>query len=442
MKYKEFFHNVPEAIFVVDPSMRITYVSGAFELITGIKKRKIIGNYCKDILKSDSCDKHCELKKVMKSGSKSFYNIEYISPEGGRLSPVSFNVAPVKDKGGKVIYGIASFRLINDQENLDDYINEKSVFEGIVSKNQRMHSIFKDIKSYAKSDQNVLILGKTGTGKNLVAKAIHKLGNRSEKPLSIIEINTIPDTLIESELFGHKKGSFTGAHTDRIGRFEMADGSTVLIDEIGDLPFNLQTKILRVIEEKVVFPIGCNKPRKVDVRIISATNKNLAKMVEEGTFREDLFYRLSSLVIELPKLSERKEDIGLLVRYFIRELDKKSNRKVHITPEVIKIYESHDYHGNVRQLENFVTNSYNACNGSTINLSHLPEALSDHDDISFTNKNQNKIHTLIEYEKEHILDALIVKNWDMEQTAMLLGVQKRTLYRKITKYGLLSVKIN
>ncbi|GAB5046248.1 sigma-54-dependent transcriptional regulator [Thermodesulfovibrio sp. TK110] len=315
---------------------------------------------------------------------------------------------------------------------------EKSVspFPEIIGKSRAMQEVFYIMQMVSESNANVLITGESGTGKELVARAIHKKSLRNTKPFIIIDCTTIPEALLESELFGHEKGAFTGAIERKIGLLEIANEGTVFLDEIGELPMSLQKKLLRFLQEKEIQRIGSTKRIKVDVRVISATNRELEKLVKEGTFREDLYWRLNVVRINLPPLRERKEDIPLLVNYFLCKYSKENNKPIpQIDPEVMNALITYDWHGNVRELANVIERAVVLSPSGIISMKYLPRRIQEKSGWTFSKENSLN---LLEFEKSLILKALNSTGWNQTKAAQILGISRKQLRTKMKNHGLLS----
>ncbi|MGB9823074.1 MULTISPECIES: sigma-54-dependent transcriptional regulator [Thermodesulfovibrio] len=314
---------------------------------------------------------------------------------------------------------------------------EKSVspFPEIIGKSKAMQEVFYIMQMVSESNANVLITGESGTGKELVARAIHKKSPRNTKPFIIIDCTTIPEALLESELFGHEKGAFTGALDRKIGLFEIANEGTVFLDEIGELSMSLQKKLLRFLQEKEIQRIGSNTRIKVDVRIISATNRNLEKLVKEGTFREDLYWRLNVVRINLPPLRERKEDIPLLVNHFLNKYSRENNKPIpQLDPEIMNALINYDWHGNVRELANVIERAVVLSPSGIISMKHLPRRIQEQS--GWTSLKENSLN-LLEVEKSLILKALNSTGWNQTKTAQILGISRKQLRTKMKNHGLL-----
>jgi len=355
----------------------------------------------------------------------------YIVNSEGDVLPISISTALLKDADGNIIGGVETFRDISEIEELRKTIESTYTFQDIVSKNKRMREIFSLMPDIAESDSSVLIEGPSGTGKELVARAIHNLSGRDEHPLITINCAALPDNLLESELFGYKAGAFTDAKRDKPGKIALADGGSIFLDEIGELSPNVQVKLLRFLQNREYEPLGGVRSEKADVRIIAATNKKLHEEVKSGDFRDDLYYRLNVIAITLPALQERTEDIPLLIKHFIRRFNILKGKNIEgVSDEVMNVLMAHDYPGNIRELENIIEHAFVLCKESYIQLSHLPAHFRKRE-IPF-----EKTVTLEEFEKLYISITLEKNSWNRNKTADELGIDKSTLWRKIKKYDL------
>jgi transcriptional regulator with GAF, ATPase, and Fis domain len=329
------------------------------------------------------------------------------------------------------------FNIVFEQvTELLSQVEARQLFPQIVGQSKSMRGIFNQIMKIASTDSTVLILGETGTGKELITKSIFEHSRRKEKPFVAINCAAIPESLLESELFGHEKGAFTGANAKKPGKFEIADAGTIFMDEIGDMPLETQAKILRVIQEGRIDRVGGVRPIKVNVRFIAAANKDLSKMVEAGMFRRDLFFRLNVFTIHLPPLRDRKEDIPLLVEQFLKQLKK----NLDVSSESMQLFMAHDWPGNVRELKNAVE-SASVFAKDVIKPVHLPSAITN----KFGNtgkekpvipKNQDLDHRLKEMEKGIIIEALTRTQGVQKQAARLLGIKERSLWHRVKKFGI------
>jgi two-component system response regulator PilR (NtrC family) len=307
----------------------------------------------------------------------------------------------------------------------------------IVGKSPAMARIHETIATVAGTDSTVLITGKSGTGKELVARSIHYHSRRRERAFVAVNCGAIPETLIESELFGHKRGSFTGAVTDKIGYFKAAEGGTLFLDEVSEMPVNLQVKLLRAIEQREITPVGTSSPLSIDTRFLASTNRELQKEVEAGRFREDLYYRLNVVEIHLPPLAERKEDIPLLVDHFISRYRTELRKNVQgIDAQVMRSLLNHVWKGEVRELSNIIERAMIFCKGEFITMADLPEFFLDSPRVEFPDDSKSLQQAMNELEKAYIERVLRKHNFDKERTATMLGISLPTLYRRIKELGI------
>jgi len=320
--------------------------------------------------------------------------------------------------------------LVVENLSLRQRLEDRYRFENIITKSSKMQRMIELIKVVAKSNATVLITGESGTGKELVARAIHSQSHRQSKPFVAVSCAALPESLLESELFGHEKGSFTGAYARKKGKFEFANGGTLFLDEIGEMSANIQVHLLRVLEEKEFSRVGGNEPIKVDVRVVSATNRDLRKAIEKGEFREDLYYRLNVVPIELPPLRERKEDIPLLAQHFLNKFALENKKEVsEFSPEATEFLLGYDWPGNVRELENAIERAAILAKDSLITIADLPQENMSLARSTMPEKN------LREVEKEHILDVLGETGGNYSEAARLLGITRMTLYKKAREYS-------
>jgi len=317
-------------------------------------------------------------------------------------------------------------------------VDEKYGFEGLVGHSAAVLRILDSVRRIAPTDLPVLLLGESGTGKDLLANAIHANSRRAERRFVAINCAGLSETLLEDELFGHVKGAYTGAAGDRPGRFEYADGGTLFLDEVGDMPLAMQAKLLRVLENGEVVRVGSNDPIRVNVRVLSATNTNLARRVEQKEFREDLYFRIKGATVEIPPLRERREDIPLLIEHFIRKTNAAHGTKVKgITPEARRVLTAHAWPGNVRELRNVVENMVVLAAGERLGVEDLPDEMHRRpEEIASAQLGQLAGISIEEAEKELIRNTLKMVGGNREQAARILGIGERTLYRKIKEYGL------
>ena len=426
--------SISDGVFTVDHEWRITSFNRAAEEITGYSRSEAIGRHCWDIFCSNMCECDCALRKTMSNGN-SYVNISaYIINRWKKRIPISISTALLYNDDGKILGGVETFRDNSVVEELRKELDGSFKQGDMVSRSPLMKQIFAVMPKIAKSDSTVLIEGDTGTGKEILAKALHELSMRREKQFVAINCGALPDTLLESELFGYKAGAFTDAAKDKPGYFTLADGGTILLDEIGETSPAFQVKLLRVLEEREFTPLGGVKKQSVNVRILTATNRDLEAMIEQGRFRHDLFYRINIVRLRLPPLRKRKEDIPLLVDRFIYKLNKLQSKSITgVDREALNWLMSYDYPGNIRQLENIIEHAFILCSHGEIGIQHLPGYLAvTSPSIASSPASIHALRKLTE--EEAILKALQRNGFNRLAAAKELGMHKTTLFRKIKKY--------
>lgn len=431
--------SVADGVFTVDRNWCITSFNKAAQKITGVPVKEAVGSSCCDVFRASICETNCALRQTMETGKPIINKAIYIISASGKKIPISISTALLKDKNNKVIGGVETFRDLSMVEQLRKELRERYTFEDIISKSPSMEHIFDTLPMIANSDSTVLIVGESGTGKELLARAIHNLSYRHNKPFVIVNCGALPDTLLESELFGYKAGAFTDAKKDKPGRFTLARNGTIFLDEIGDISPALQVKLLRVLQDKTYEPLGSVQSYESKARILVATNKNLFQLVKEGNFRQDLYYRINVVKIEIPPLRQRKEDISLLVEHFINKFNKLKGKEIAgVSPDAMKILMNHNYPGNVRELENIIEHAFAISSESLITPPQLPEEI-----VQIESKPpQEGYSTLDQLQKQFILNALERNEWNRYRTAKELGMHKTTLYRKISKLGIELPKVD
>ncbi len=442
---KIILESISDGVFTIDHNWKITSFNHAAEKITGISREEAIGSHCWEVFRSNMCEKDCALKKTMDQGKSFISSSAYIINSEQKRIPITVSTSLLIDKNGNVLGGVETFRDQSLEEELRKELSTRFQMEDMLSRSPLMKKIFHILPQIAKSTSTILIQGETGTGKELMAKAVHNLSLRRDKPFIAINCGALPDTLLESELFGHKAGAFTGAEKNRPGRFAAAKGGSIFLDEIGETSSAFQVKLLRVLQEHEFIPLGGIKPVKTDVRIIAATNKNLADMVALGKFRQDLFYRINVIQIELPPLRERMEDIPLLVERFITKLNRIHGKSIPgINEKVMHILMHHDFPGNIRELENIIEHAFVLCSHGKITPDHLPSALyksiSTEPESNYTScgpdMNQRINNPIQSAEISTIMNVLEKHNFNRQAAAEELGIHKTTLFRKIKKFNL------
>ncbi|OGV69730.1 MAG: Fis family transcriptional regulator [Lentisphaerae bacterium RIFOXYA12_FULL_48_11] len=429
--------SISDGVFTVDTEWRITSFNRAAEIITGIRREEAIGKPCSEVFRASMCEADCALRHTVKTGKPIINKSAFIvTAEGGRI-PISVSTAILTDETGQLIGGAETFRDLSLVEELRKELEGRFQVGDLVSRSAAMQRIFDVLPQVAASDATVLIHGETGTGKELLARAIHNLSPRKNNPFVPINCGALPDTLLESELFGYVKGAFTGAGKDKPGRFALAEGGTVFLDEIGDISSALQVRLLRVLQEKTYEPLGGTKLLHANVRIIAATHRDLSAQIRKGIFREDLFYRLNVVKLELPPLRKRKEDIPLLVEHFIARFNRRQDKSVAgVTADVMTILMAHDYPGNVRELENFIERAFVLCGEGRIQRIHLPPELSGRVSVPSIPVGDTMAAQSRAAEEQAIRKALEDHGFNRLAAARALGLHKSTLFRKIKAFGI------
>jgi PAS domain S-box-containing protein len=432
--------SVNEGVFTVDLDWRITAFNKAAERITGVARELAIGSPCCDVFRADICETNCALRRTMTSGQPVVNATAHIVNQQGQRVPIRISTALLMDDQGVVVGGVETFQDLTQVEQLQKELQAKYTFEDIIGRSPAMMRLFEILPQISASSSTVLIEGSSGTGKELFARAIHNLSPRKRKRFVAVNCAALPDTLLESELFGHKAGAFTDAKRDKPGRFALADGGTIFLDEIGDISPAMQVRLLRVLQERVIEPLGGVQTIPVDVRIVAATNKDLAALVRTGVFREDLYYRIRVIHLKLPSLSQRREDIPLLVHHLIARFNHLQGKDIaNVSDEVMARLMEHDYPGNVRELENIIEQAFVLCRGSVIELNHLPPELRP---ATTAGRDESHPMSLRAMERFLISETLQRRNGNRKRAARDLGINISTLYRKIKALRIESLEID
>ena len=430
-RFEAVLTSISDGVFTIDMNGLITCFNRAAEEITGFSREQALGQPCQTIFRSDICKDACVLRYTMDTKTPVVDLVVHIRSAQGDEIPVSVSTALFRDKTGAVMGGVETFRDLRQVEELRARVKERHRVGDIVTKSEQMRQLLDVLPTIAESDSTVLVTGESGTGKELVARAIHDASGRAQGPFVAVNGAGIPDTLLEAELFGYEAGAFTGAVKSKPGRLARADGGSLFLDEIGDLPPQLQAKLLRVLQDRTFEPLGGVKPRQANVRFVTATHRDLDAMVEQGTFRRDLYYRIKVFELRLPPLRERVGDIPLLVEHFVARLSALHGKRVTgVSPAALKVLMSHDYPGNVRELENAIEHGHVLASGSLIHVEHLPDWLkpplpSPTENVAFE-----------DLERAYILAALRSNDYNRLATARQLGIHKTTFFRKIRKLGI------
>jgi len=422
--------SINEGVFTVDLDWRITSFNRPAEQITGVQRQDAIGRQCSEVFRASICEGDCALRETLSTGKPVMNANVCIVDAAGNEIPIKISAAVLHDEEGEIIGGVETFQDVRQVEELRKKLEAKYTFADIVGQSQAMRDLFELLPQIADSRSNVLIEGASGTGKELFARAIHNLSPRRKRRFVAINCGALPDTLLESELFGYKAGAFTDAKRDKPGRFAIADGGTLFLDEIGDISPAMQMRLLRVLQEGTFESLGSVEPVHTDVRIIAATNKDLSRLVKKQKFREDLFYRIHVVHIELPSLRNRREDIPLLVERFIAKFNRLQGKDVAgLSREVLAALMEYDYPGNVRELENIIEHAFVLCQSGLILPEHLPSHLREESVVGLSVGSGGM--DLKSMERVLIAAALRKHSGSRTLAAKELGINVSTLYRKI-----------
>jgi PAS domain S-box-containing protein len=431
--YQAILDSINDGVLTVTRDHVITSFNRAAESITGVPRSEAVGRKCFEVLRGETCESRCCLRRTMASGEPCENVPVYIIRADNKRIPISVNTSVMRDRRGRVSGGVETFRDLSEIDNLRREFQKRHTFENIVSKNHKMMELFSILPQIAESHSTVLIEGPSGSGKELFARAIHNQSPSKKEPFVAVNCGALPDTLIESELFGYKAGAFTDAKRDKPGRFTQARKGTIFLDEIGDISPAVQVRLLRVLENRTYSPLGGTETMRMEARVIAATHRNLQKMVEGKEFREDLYFRINVVRLKLPELAHRKEDIPLLVDHFIERFKTLTGRHiVGITDDAMAAMALYAWPGNVRELENAIEHAFAICRDKMIGLNHLPEQVRPHPDPRLATGGRS----LKAQEKQIIIDALIRNNWRPIATARELKIHKNTLRRKIQQFDI------
>ena len=429
--------SIADGVFTVDREWRITSFNRAAERITGISASQAIGQRCSDVFHADICEHGCALRETLETNRELIDIQARILNSRGRSIPISLSTSVLRAPDGTLLGAAETFRDLSAIEQLRKEIQNRYTFEDIVGKSKAFQKIFALLPDIAESDATVLIEGPSGSGKELLARAVHNLSTRKNRPYVVVNCGTLPTNLFESELFGYFKGAFTDARSDKPGRMALAEGGTIFFDEVSELPAPTQVKLLRVLQEREYEPLGCLKPVPAHVRVVAATNKRLAEEVRKGAFRDDLYFRLAVVRMSIPPLRERRVDIPYLVEHFIQRFNAKRGKNIaDVTPLVMEMLMRHDFPGNVRELENIIEHGFVLCHNRHLDLKHLPEELQSLAPISQAAPGNGSELKLAE--ADVIRSALSKAKGHLGQTAQALGVSRTTLWRKMKKYAISS----
>jgi two-component system, NtrC family, response regulator AtoC len=443
---------VPLGIVLLDTRRRIVMINRAFEALSGFSMEEARGIHCSHITRSKLCIQKCPLEN-MDSNSESISVESDMINRDRQLIPVLINLSPIRDAEDNLAGFLETVEDLRPVKEVDSKETHAYIFRHLIGKSTEMTRIFQTLPLLAQSDSAILITGETGTGKDLLAEAVHQASNRAKGPFVKVNCGALPETLLESELFGHRKGAFTGAVENKPGRFRLAHNGTLYLTEIGDLPLPLQVKLLMFLDDKVVYPLGSAKGFQADVRVITATHRNLNLMVKESKFREDLMFRLNVVRLHLPPLRERGDDIRLILDYFMNIFATRFRKNINgLSKKALKIFLDYPYPGNVRELRNIIEYAVNMCPKGQIRSTHLPAYLAETkhfygrstpesfdgsqwtSSIAASGSEQSDQKTWASLERDMIIKALIKTKGRRNKTADMLGWGRSTLWRKIKQY--------
>lgn len=445
--WKTIVDTLQDGLLVVDPHGQIVAANPAAERLTGYTVDELIGRSCR-VLNCTGCkikgqgpgsqwcglfDRGTMIEKKCLITNKDRHSVHIIK-----------SASVLRDENGEIIGAVETLTDITEKvrqaeeiSNLRKTFHLDEGYHGILGKTEVMLNLFETIENVAQSNTPVMITGKSGTGKELVARAIHQASSRRDKPYVKVNCAALNENLLESELFGHVRGAYTGAERSRVGRFEAAHGGTLFLDEVGDIPPAIQVKLLRVLEDKKVERVGDNRPISVDVRIVTATHKNLEEMIRAGQFREDLYFRINVFPIHCPSLVERREDIPLIAQSFIRRNAISSGKKVlGLTPEALEKLTSYEWPGNVRELRNAIEYAFVLCHSGGIGLSHLPSKIVHDTETHGQVCLSDRPDPVFEAGREALIEQLQRNGGNQSETARMLGVSRVTIWKRMKKYGI------
>ncbi|MGK7313513.1 MAG: sigma-54 interaction domain-containing protein [Candidatus Longimicrobiales bacterium M2_2A_002] len=427
---------VADGVFTVDQEWRITSFNRAAERITGLEAAAVLGRRCAEVLHSDLCERNCPIRESLAGGQEVVDRPARITTRRSRSIPISVSSAVLRDEGGTVLGAVETFRDLSAIEQLRRELHAQYTFEDIIGKSEAFQEIFAILPDVARSESTVLIEGPSGSGKELLARATHNLSPRKKRPYVVVNCGALPHNLFESELFGYKRGAFTDARTDKPGRITVAEGGTLFLDEIGDLPQETQAKLLRLLQEREYTPLGSVETRKADVRIVAATNRDLARLVSRGRFRDDLYFRLAVVRISVPPLRERREDIPYLVDHFIHRFNTRKGKRIQgVSDAVMELLMRHELPGNARQLENVIEHAFVLCHEGLIERRHLPpDFVADAGPPA--DAGSSAPTPLEDSEADAIRRALRRNRGHRANTARDLGISRTTLWRKLERHGI------
>jgi len=448
--FSHLINRIPFSVALLDTSKRVVFMNRSLEALAGISSLEARGIACRHILRSNVCGASCPLESMHVDTEPICREGDIIDRNRERI-PVRVSFAPLVDIQGNLAGWLECFEDLRATQAQDPLRNEAYTFGPLIGRSPQMEHLFQMVPGIAQTDSSVLITGETGTGKDILAEMIHQHSARSKGSFVKVNCGALPETLLESELFGHRKGAFTGATENKPGRFKLAHNGTLFLTEIGDLPLSLQVKLLSFLDDHVIYPLGSTKGVYLDVRIIAATHRELQAMVQEGKFRQDLLFRLNVVRLQLPPLREREGDIQLLLQHFLDLFTEKFQKDIRgFSRESRQFLLQYPYPGNVRELRNIVEFAVNICTGNTIEMRHLPaymfeqsteqtgvvEGLGRDQTTTQTESEKTTALSWPDMEQQMILEALYKAKGRKSKAAEILGWGRSTLWRKMKQYGI------
>jgi len=447
--FQNFIDDLPIGVIIIDKNLRVVTLNRAMTALIGYSAARAKDVLCRDILRARVCVSHCPA--ILERSGPISCETDIINLERQKI-PVKITSAPIIGEDGDIEGFIETAEDLRSIKNLE--VTKKSAynFSTIIGKSQEMRKIFSILPALAQSDASILITGETGTGKDLMAEAIHQASPRSDGPFIKIGCGTLSESFLESEFFGHQKGAFSGAVDNKTGKFRLAHNGTLFLSEIGDMPINLQAKVLAFIDEKIVYPLGSSKGFVTNARIVAATHRNLEQMAEDGLFRKDLLYRLNAAQLHLPSLKERKGDIRILLEHFRQNFSAETKKNIReFSKPALSLLLSHLYSGNIRELRNIVEYAVNICHGTEIGIDHLPIYLNDLKDtpinsdaepekpvleqaMALPDDNDDSFDSWKNTEKRMIIETLVKAGGRKNRAADILGWSRSTLWRKMREH--------
>jgi transcriptional regulator with PAS, ATPase and Fis domain len=441
---------LPVGVAVISPGLRILFMNTAMEGLTGFDRSVIQGKPCYHVLRGRLCMEQCPVRNH-EAGRESICLDGNILDKNREKIPTRHSLACIKDSTGQVLAYIDAVEDLRPARHVEEIKIESSGYKQIIGQCPSMDKVFQILPVIAQTDSSVLVTGETGTGKDLVAESIHQHSARAKGPFIKVNCGALPENLLESELFGHRKGAFTGAVENKPGWFRLAHNGTLFLTEVGDLPLALQVKLLTFLDDKVIYPLGGTHGRKVNVRVIAATHRDLETMVRQHRFREDLLFRLNVIRVEMPPLREREEDLPLLINHFVRQMAQQLKKHiVGFDAEALRRLSLYSFPGNVRELRNIIEYAVTVCQGQELSLSHLPAYVRNHEELSKAVsapepspadasdivRSQPCAENWTARERQLIMDALVRAKGRKSKAADLLGWGRSTLWRKMKKHNL------